>query len=52
MLKNKVHENKMLTKITTTTTTIITQQKIFVIVKKVTKLTKTLTSSNIFRNIL
>ncbi len=49
MLKNKVHENKMLTKITTT---IITQQKIFVIVKKVTKLTKTLTSSNIFRNIL
>jgi len=51
MLKNKVHENKMVTKITTTTT-IITQQKIFVIVKKVTKLTKTLTSSNIFRNIL
>ncbi len=51
MLKNKVHENKMLTKITTTTT-IITQQQIFVIVKKVTKLTKTLTSSNIFRNIL
>ncbi len=50
MLKNKVHENKMLTKITTTT--IITQQQIFVIVKKVTKLTKTLTSSNIFRNIL